>query len=50
MEEELKKKIARLLEKEAILNKRKTNTQTNIDKLSDKLNKIEKIKSEMIDV
>jgi len=50
MEEQLKKKIAKLLEKEAKLNKKKSSTQDKIDRLSDKLNKIEKIKSEISDI
>ena len=43
LEEELKRKIARLLEREARLAKRKSMAQTKIDKLSDRLNKINKI-------
>ncbi|MEK6871995.1 MAG: hypothetical protein AABX16_03780 [Nanoarchaeota archaeon] len=49
-EEELKNKIAKLLEKETRLTENKKSTQIKIDRLSDKLGKIEKIKYEMSDV
>jgi len=50
LEKELQERIARLLEKEAGLIERKKNTQVKIDRLSDKLGKIGKIKLEMADV
>ena len=39
-----------LIEKEAKLNQKKNNLQTKIDRVSDKLGKISKIKSEMADI
>lgn len=49
-ERELQKKIARLIEKEASLNKKKKTLQAEVDRVSDKVNKISKIKSEMSDI
>ena len=49
-EEELKRKITKLLERENHLGEKKKTTQMKIDRLSDKLGKIEKIKYEMGDV
>jgi len=49
-ERELQQRIANLLEREAELNKKKKNLQTKIDKVSDKANKISKIKAEMADI
>lgn len=46
----LQQKIAKLIEKEAVLNKKKKNLQTKIDRVSDKMNKISKIRSEMSDI
>ena len=50
LEKEMQEKIARLAEKEARLNQKKKNLQTDIDSVSDKLNKIAKIKCEMADI
>ena len=49
-EKELQQKIAMLIEKEAKLSHRKKNLQAKIDSVSDKINKISKIKSEMADI
>ena len=49
-ERELQKKIARLIERESRLNQRKKKIQTKIDRVADKLNKINKIRSEMSDI
>ena len=49
-ERELQQRIARLIEKEAKLNQRKKLLQTKIDRVSDKMNKISKIRSEMSDL
>ena len=46
----LQKRIAALIEKEAKLNQRKKKLQGKVDRVSDKLNKINKIKSEMADI
>ena len=43
-------KIANLIEKESRLNQRKKNIQTKIDKVSDQMGKISKIKLEMSDI
>jgi len=50
LERELQKKIARLIEKEAKLNKKRKVLGMKIDGISDKLNKISKIRSEMSDL
>jgi len=50
LERELQRKIARLIEKEAKLNKKRKILGTKIDGISDKLNKISKIRSEMSDL
>ena len=50
LEKALQEKIARLLEKEARLNEKKKKLTTQIDQVSDKLNKVAKIKSEMSDI
>ncbi len=50
LEKQLQHKIANLVEKEAELNQQKKNLQTKIEKISDSLSKISKIKSEMADV
>lgn len=49
-ERELQEKIARLIEKEAMLNEKKKKIQVKVDRLSDQISKISKIKSEMIDI
>jgi chromosome segregation ATPase len=49
-EQQLQQQIARLIEKEARINKRKKGLQTKIDKVSDQMNKISKIRSEMGDI
>lgn len=49
-EKELQDKIAKLIEKEATLNQKKKGLQNKMDKVADKINKIEKIRSEMSDV
>ena len=50
LEKKLQERIAKLLEKEAALTEKKKKTQTKTDRLSDKLSKIQKIKSEMSDI
>lgn len=50
LEKSLQEKIARLIEKEAKLNEKKKKLTTQIDQVSDKLNKVAKIKSEMSDI
>lgn len=50
LEKKLQEKIAVLLKREAALSEKKKGTQVKIDRLSDKLGKIKKIKSEMNDV
>lgn len=50
LEKQFEEKIARLLEKEATLNQKKKKAQLSIDQVSDKLNKVSKIKSEMSDL
>src|SRR3989344_2301276 len=47
---ELQEKIARLAEQEAHLNEKKKKLQSSLDSVSDKMNKISKIKSEMSDL
>jgi len=49
-ERELQRKIARVIEKEAKLNKKRKVLAMRIDRISDRLNKISKIKSEMSDI
>jgi len=49
-EKAFQEKIAKLLEKEARLTEKKKSNQVMMDRLADKLGKIEKIKSEMADV
>ncbi len=50
LERDLQRKIARIIEKEAKLNKKRKVLGTKIDGISDKLNKISKIRSEMSDI
>ncbi|NCO11843.1 hypothetical protein CO038_03425 [Candidatus Pacearchaeota archaeon CG_4_9_14_0_2_um_filter_39_13] len=50
MESRLQKKLVDLMEKEGRLNKKKKNLQVKIDSVSDKVNKISKIRSEMSDI
>ena len=50
LEKSLQERIARLLAKEARLNEKKKKLVTQIDQVSDKLNKVSKIKSEMSDI
>ena len=47
---ELQERIARLAEQEAHLNEKKKKLQSSLDSVSDKMNKISKIKSEMSDL
>lgn len=49
-EKQLQEKIAKLIEREAGLNQKRKIIQSKVDKVSDKLNKITKIKSEMSDI
>lgn len=49
-EKELQKKIGELIGQEATLNHKKKNLEAKIDRISDEINKISKIKSEMSDV
>ena len=49
-EKELQERIARLVEQEAHLSERKKKLQTSLDMVSDKMNKISKIKSEMTEL
>ena len=49
-EKELQEKIARLIEKEASLNARKKKLESDIDRVSEKINKVSKIKAEMKDI
>jgi chromosome segregation ATPase len=50
VEKQLQEKIARLSEREAQLSGKKKKLQTNLDSISDKMNKVSKIKSEMADL
>lgn len=50
MESNLQKRLAGLMEKEGRLNKKKKALQGRIDNVSDKVNKISKIRSEMSDI
>ncbi len=50
LEQDYQEKIARLVEEEAKLHAKKENLRTQLEKVSDKLGKISKIKSEMSDV
>ncbi len=50
LEKQLQKKIAGLIEKEAKLNQKKKKLQTDIERVSDKVNKIAKIRSEISDI
>jgi len=50
LERDLQKKIARIIEKEAKLNRKRKALTSRIDKISDQLSKISKIKSEMSDI
>ena len=50
LENELRQKIANLVEKEAKLLKKKKKLEVDFDSASDKLNKISKISSEMKDI
>lgn len=50
LERALQEKIGGLVEKEASLNERRKKIQSQIDQVSDKINKVSRIKSEMSDV
>ncbi|MEK6858336.1 MAG: hypothetical protein AABX53_00285 [Nanoarchaeota archaeon] len=50
LERELEQKIASLMEKEAKLGEKKKKLSTDIDRVSERLGKVSKIKSEMADV
>ena len=50
LERKLQQKIAKLVSKEARLNEKKKLLQAKIDGISDKIGKVEKIKTEMKDV
>jgi len=49
-ERALQQKIARIIEKQAKLNQDKKSLQVKIDRDADKINKMSKIKSEMVDI
>jgi len=49
-EKELQEKIAKLIQREASLNERKKKLESDIDRLSEKINKVSKIKAEMKDI
>ncbi len=49
-EKELQERIAKLIQREASLNERKKKLESDIDRVSEKINKVSKIRAEMKDI
>ena len=49
-ETELQERIAKLIQREASLNERKKKLESDIDRVSEKINKVSKIRAEMKDI